>query len=286
MVSIKVKHLRHILLIGANSLVGRHISLLAKDIDDIVIHSLLKGQKVDEICHSDFELVIFLAQSPDYKQNVLSRDMIDVNISLLRDTLEWSRTKTKSFINFSTGSVYKPTENGHYTTESELNFESTNPYVISKLAGEMILNSFREEFDFAVNVRPFFIYGEGQKPDFLIPKMIRQLKAGNQITLNGGKGLVFNPLPAVDCARMLVNPLIHKSGFEDWNANINLSGEDTTSLGEMLSHLVTIKRLNPDLLIKNTNAPNYFINDEVDIKLGEERTPWQDFVNLIYYAEE
>lgn len=278
--------MKHILIVGANSLVGKHVSELVDGNEEIQVHRVVKGQGLSCLKQKEFDLVLFLAQSPDYKQGMLTADMIAVNISLLQRTLEWCRGNAKTFINFSTGSVYQTTSDGHYSVDSKLNHDSNNPYVVSKLSGEMVLHTFHNDFEKIINVRPFFIYGEGQKPDFLIPRMIRQLKAGNAITLNGGEGLVFNPLPAWDCARMLVDPLTQNEAYDNWDENINLSGEDQTSLGEMLGHLVQSKELNSELLIGNQNEANHFINDEVVLKLGDARTQWKDLVERIYDAQE
>ena len=282
---IKGSLLRHILLVGSSSLVGRHISAVADSQEGIKVHKITNGQALDTLTQTEFDLVIFLAQSSDYKLGSLTSDMVAVNIGLLQRTMEWCRGKAKVFINFSTGSVYKTSSDGHYSIDSKLNYESSNPYVVSKLVGEMVLQTFRNEFDKIINVRPFFIYGLGQKPDFLITRMIRQLKEGNQITLNGGEGLVFNPLPALDCARILVNPLIQNEAYNNWDENINLSGEDQTSLGEMLGYLVQSKELDSGLLIGNEKTANYFINDEVVLKLDDARTQWKELVDSIYDAQ-
>lgn len=276
--------MKKVLLIGANSLVGSSIQKICKSHHQIQLYNFGKGDNLSEIECTEFDLAIFLAQSPDYKLSYVSNNLLQVNNSLLRDVLEWARGKVKNFVNFSSGSVYENTKDGRYTTNSDLAWNSKNPYVISKLMGEMIFRSFEDEFDSSINVRPFFIYGKGQKPGFLISRIISQLKNNNKVELNSGKGLIFNPIPAMDCAKIFMNPLINNSGYDHWPENINLSGDDIISLGDMVSYVIKTKSLDLTLLGTNAQEPNYFLNTSVELKLGTERSDWKKVAEDIYDA--
>jgi len=51
-----------------------------------------------------------------------------------------------------------------------------NPYSHSKILSEKLYNYYRENFNLRINIlRPFNIYGPGQKDIFVIPKIIKQL---------------------------------------------------------------------------------------------------------------
>lgn len=54
-----------------------------------------------------------------------------------------------------------------------------NPYATSKIIGEELCQSYSKEFGFsATSLRIFNIYGAGQNPTFLIPKIIEGIKKG------------------------------------------------------------------------------------------------------------
>ena len=60
--------------------------------------------------------------------------------------------------------------------------EPNNPYALSKFLAESLCNFYATHFDVPVTViRPFNIYGIGQKIHFLIPEIIAQIKAGKPI---------------------------------------------------------------------------------------------------------
>lgn len=59
-----------------------------------------------------------------------------------------------------------------------------NPYALSKLMAESLCRFYADFFDVPVTIiRPFNIYGFGQKGHFLIPEIISQVKAGQSIHL-------------------------------------------------------------------------------------------------------
>ena len=60
--------------------------------------------------------------------------------------------------------------------------DPNNPYALSKLMAETACEFYARYFDVPVTViRPFNIYGIGQKPHFLIPEIIDQTKKGQTI---------------------------------------------------------------------------------------------------------
>ncbi len=60
--------------------------------------------------------------------------------------------------------------------------EPNNPYALSKLLAESMCNFYATHFDVPITIiRPFNIYGIGQKTHFLIPEIIAQIKNGQSI---------------------------------------------------------------------------------------------------------
>ena len=61
---------------------------------------------------------------------------------------------------------------------------SNNPYALSKFLAESMCQFYAEHFEVPVTiVRPFNIYGVGQKSHFLIPEIIAQIQANKPILL-------------------------------------------------------------------------------------------------------
>jgi len=70
---------------------------------------------------------------------------------------------------------YLPIDEKHMTDPS-------NPYSRSKLLGEELCKSYYEDFGIkCIIIRPFNIYGPGQRADFLIPKVISSLSSGEVV---------------------------------------------------------------------------------------------------------
>ncbi|MBI5637155.1 MAG: NAD(P)-dependent oxidoreductase [Nitrospinae bacterium] len=62
--------------------------------------------------------------------------------------------------------------------------EPNNPYALSKTLAESLCRFYAEHFAIPLTIiRPFNIYGPGQKGHFLIPEIMAQIKAGKPIRL-------------------------------------------------------------------------------------------------------
>lgn len=70
---------------------------------------------------------------------------------------------------------YLPIDEKHMT-------DPPNPYSRSKLLAEELCKSYHEDFGIkCIILRPFNIYGPGQRSDFLIPKVISSLSSGEVV---------------------------------------------------------------------------------------------------------
>lgn len=62
---------------------------------------------------------------------------------------------------------------------------STNPYALSKRLSEEVCKFYSREFSLkGTIIRPFVIFGQGQKEDFLIPMLIKQVMEEKEIVVN------------------------------------------------------------------------------------------------------
>jgi dTDP-glucose 4,6-dehydratase len=93
------------------------------------------------------------------------------------------------FIHISTDEVYG--ESSETDTASEKKTEAsvlcpTNPYAATKAGAELIVQSYYHSFNFPIIItRSNNIYGKNQYYEKLIPKFIKLLKEGKQLTIHG-----------------------------------------------------------------------------------------------------
>jgi nucleoside-diphosphate-sugar epimerase len=76
-------------------------------------------------------------------------------------------------------------------------------YLGSKACSEILVQSYASEFKVGI-IRPFFIYGPGQKRSMLIPRLYDSIKEGRPITLQGQEGIRINPVHVEDAASAVI----------------------------------------------------------------------------------
>ncbi len=227
-----------ILIVGGNGFVGRELVKFFSAQGIEVLNWSSSGS--DPAIGSDGALrtnfpkgiarVIFLSQSPHYRQEPFSNPhLFRVNAQLpVEIALRAAEAGVEHFTYFSTGSVYKPSI---LTLNEDSPLERVNPYSLSKLHGEEGLGLVGRGMSLLI-VRPFFVYGDGQKA-MLIPKLVERVKTNQAITIEKmadeapaeSSGLVFTPIHVgqlVECIDSLV--LNRVSGI------FNLAGEEPISI--------------------------------------------------------
>ena len=173
--------------------------------------------------------VIFCAQHSNYRDTSLAnvRKLYEVNDLLLLATLLSSGEYGCQFTYFSSGSVYAESYD-NLDEESPIKDPYTaNPYIASKIVAEYFASSIIDP-DKLLVLRPFFMYGENQKTQTLIPGLIHKVKNGESVSLQGEFGLGFNPIYANDAAQM-----VYKLQTNSTTGVFNLSGSKQTSIKEI-----------------------------------------------------
>jgi UDP-glucose 4-epimerase len=239
-----------ILVSGAGGFVGQRLArLLAERGQDVValVHAPPEGPVAARLQHPRIRVDVFDLECPDVArlprdvQGVIAlaqsqhfrnfpervHEIFQVNIAAHLALLEWSRTVgVKRFVYASSGGVYGPSarlsvaENESFSVDSPLGF-----YLGSKLCAEVIFQNYRHFFDTAIVLRPFFIYGPGQRSDMLIPRLIQSVRTGQVIKLQGPDGLRLNPVYVADAVEGFIAAL-EAPGHQV----LNLAGADALSL--------------------------------------------------------
>jgi UDP-glucose 4-epimerase len=213
---------------AAGRLAHERIEVRAMDLEQPRFDALPKG----------IDAVVALAQSPyhrDFPQR--AREIFAVNVAAQLALLEWARgAGVRRFVQASSGGVYGPAarigvkEADPLGPDSQLGF-----YLASKLSAETLLQSYRAHFTTAAILRPFFIYGPGQRADMLMPRLIESVREEKPIRLQGPDGLRINPVYVDDAAEGFAAAL----ALEGFHV-LNLGGPEILSLraiGEQIAAL-------------------------------------------------
>ena len=111
-----------------------------------------------------------------YQANVTSFSKLLTKIS--------NSAKLDKFIQFTTPEVYGST-NGWI--KEHFNFSPNTPYAVSRAAGDWHLKALHDNFDFPVIfTRAANVYGPGQPPYRIVPRVIVSALTGRKIPLQGG----------------------------------------------------------------------------------------------------
>ena len=210
--------MQRVLITGIQGLLGRHLASTLND-QDFVIHGVTRGKTHGPKSFIDYltidlasdwsikslpkqcDVVIHLAQSASFRDFPNSAlDIFKVNIESTARLLDYARQAgVKKFVYASSGGVYGNSsqafkENAPIVPPGKLGY-----YLGSKACGEILVQSYASNFDVVV-VRPFFIYGPGQKRSMLIPRLFDSVATGKPITLQGDSGIRINPIHVEDAA--------------------------------------------------------------------------------------
>ncbi len=182
---------------------------------------------------SRVDVVVHLAQARefrDFPQRAL--DVYAVNVGSTALLLDFAvRAGARRFVLASTGSVYANGSDPHGEDEPTDVAACPSFYVASKLAGEALAAGYRPRFTVCV-LRPFFMYGHGQDPSMLLPRLVRNIQEGRSIFLDGPEGMRFNPVHVSDAARAVMAAL----DLAD-SAVVNIAGPEVLSLRQAVDEL-------------------------------------------------
>jgi nucleoside-diphosphate-sugar epimerase len=230
-----------------------------------------------EVLPNDVKAVIHLAQSNkfrDFPESSLS--VFRVNIESTAKLIEYARKHSaESFIYFSSGGVYGNGPGEFYENSPIIDTSQLDYYLGSKVCSEVLLQSYASFLNLII-VRPFFMYGSGQKSQMLIPRLINRVKNGEAITLDGEEGISINPVHVKD-AVSLVSECIQNP---PQSSIMNLAGPDILSLKE-IAHIIGDKvSKQPVFEYKDSKPSDLVGNNSLMVKmLKEELVPFRDGVD-------
>jgi UDP-glucose 4-epimerase len=154
--------------------------------------------------------------------------VVAVNVGAAAQLLAWGqRVGITRFIHASTGGLYGT---------GPVPFRETDPvkiegglahYLATKRSAELLADAYARYFHVAT-LRYFFIYGAGQRPHMLMPRLVASVRNGSAIKLAGRDGIEINPVHADDAAAATI-----KATALDRSAVINVAGPHRLSLRDV-----------------------------------------------------
>lgn len=230
---------RRILVTGASGLIGSHLVRSFGPDDEVYAVSRsgsipgVKTISLDlgrewsiEDLPRDIDVVIHLAQSEHYREfPERAEDIFAVNTLSTLKLLDYARiTGVRQFVLASTGGVYGSgadsfSEERTIAAKGELGF-----YVGTRLCSEILSECYQPWMN-VVCLRFFFVYGEGQRRNMLIPRLVESVRAGKPIQLRGESGLSINPVYVGDAVSA-----VRRSMVIEGSHKLNVAGPDVLSL--------------------------------------------------------
>jgi UDP-glucose 4-epimerase len=207
---------------------------------------------------AQIDAIIHLAQSPffrDFPEKAV--DVYAVATGALMRLLDWGLSAgARHLVLASTGGLYGTSSRPVREIDplpdirTQLGF-----YFAAKRASELLAAQYATMINTIV-LRFFFLYGSGQAPQMLMPRIAGNISEGRAIYLHGENGMRLNPIH-VDDAVVAIKQCLRLSESRIFN----IAGPETVNLrhiAETIGHHVKCK---PVFTIDETIEPNNLVAD-------------------------
>ena len=177
---------------------------------------------------SGMDAVIHLAALPGVRTTHPGERLYDTNVALPERLASAARAQRARFVLLSSSSVYGNAN--VLPTPEDTAPGPLNPYAASKVAAEQSVLACGGD---PVIVRPFTVYGPGQRPEMAFARWIRAIEAGEPVRWHAAPGTARDFTYVDDAVAGIVAALRHGRSGEAYN----LSGWRPVELREALALL-------------------------------------------------
>jgi UDP-glucose 4-epimerase len=203
------------------------------------------------------DAIVHLAQSP------LFRDFPDgapnvyaVATGTTMRLLAWGiNAGARHFVLASTGGLYGSSDEPVHESDRlpEMRKQQLGFYFASKRASELLVTQYAGELHTAI-LRFFFVYGSGQAPGMLMPRLVDNIANGRQVYLQGEDGIRLNPIHVDDAVRAIKRCLAL-----DESRLFNIAGPEVSTLRQVAETIGRLVGRSPVFTIDNTVPPNHLV---------------------------
>ncbi|WP_034265675.1 NAD-dependent epimerase/dehydratase family protein [Aminiphilus circumscriptus] len=230
------------LLFGASGLIGTHLMPLLQATYTVVTigrrktntySADLEREWTSDPLPGRIDSVVYLAQSEKFREfPEFTESVFRVNTLSLLKALDYARRAgARTFVYTSSGGVYGNSaevchEDAPVCPHGELGF-----YLGTKMCGEILVENYTSYMNVVV-LRPFFVYGPGQRKNMLIPRLVERVRNGQPIQLVGEDGLHINPTYVEDAAHAILKALTL-----EMSCKVNIAGPEILSMRQIGEHI-------------------------------------------------
>jgi nucleoside-diphosphate-sugar epimerase len=137
---------------------------------------------------------------------------------------------------------------------SPLNF-----YLASKYAAEVLLAPYRDVLTTVV-LRPFFVYGPGQR-GMLVGGLAERVLSGGDVVIDGDPGLRINPIHVDDAARA-VEASLALAGSD----LVNVAGDEAVTITDLALRLAAAAAVEPRIEHRGDGPAGDLLGDNSHMK--------------------
>ncbi len=203
---------------------------------------------IDAICH--------LAQSENFREfPEKGKQIFNVNTTSTVELLNYAvKSGCKKFIYASSGGIYGNSDTGFneedpITPGGDLGF-----YLSTKFCSEILVENYNRFFETSI-IRFFFVYGERQRKNMFIPRLVNSIKEGLPITLQGKEGIKVNPIHVSDAAHAVESAISRSGSFK-----VNVAGAEVLTLKSICDSIGNALNIQPKFIFEE-KEPKHLIGD-------------------------
>lgn len=172
------------------------------------------------------DAVVHLAQSEVFRDfPERAREIFSVNTGATLNLLDYARNAgAQRFVFASTGNVYGPQPS---PIPERGRLDPSDFYGATKLAAELLMTQYARFFETAI-LRLFTVYGPGQQPTRLVPRLVETVRAGRPVVIDSHGGMRVCPTHVEEVVEVIARLLELKG-----SSCVNVAGPEAYSVKEL-----------------------------------------------------